>query len=583
MKIILKNIEIIRLLFSMDKRPILICTACVLLENAERILRILLPSVVITYILEQSEEITYARTGVIILMIALFSLITRVFRGFLSPLSFRCSNLVQTKLREKLMKLSLEYSESKELFDDYNLVDSTFYKFMDTGYVFIVDFLGGVLSFAVMAVILCKVNFLVFLLAFIVSVFVYYIGKDEAKKLHAFEESKKELLSQRKCYLDMLYDMDKMKEIKLFQAGELISEDYCNITSRIVDIDAAKEKYSFKLKVKRGIVAFLQEVVIYLNAIWKYMAKEISLGIVYILISAGEELVESVKEIIDAFNSLRSNTLYYEDFSNYMRKNEEFYTDESVIPIDQIEMIEFKNVSFKYKAMDSYALRNINCVFKKGEKVALLGENGAGKTTFVKLLLRLYDVTEGEILVNGINIKKYKYDEYLNAISAVFQETELTAYSIQENIVIDRENIEEKLKQVCEISGILPRIQNLEKGFESIVSKDLSEEGIEFSGGERQKIAISRALYRNTNVVVLDEPTSALDAIAENQLFVNVDKFCKDKLIIYITHRISNVSFCNKILLFVNGSLHAQGNHSDMILSCDEYRDMFEKQASYYL
>lgn len=583
MDMVRKIYRIIKLLFSIDKRPTLLCILCMIFETAERVLRILLPAFVLRWLTELAGGAIWAKTLIIIVCIALFGLGSRMGRGFLTPYSSRCSNLVQTKLREKLMKLSLEYSESKELFDRYKLVDSTFYKFMDTDYILIYDFFGGIATFIVMSLILCKVNAIVYVIVLFVSVLLYWIGKDEAIGLYKYENEKKELYSKRKIYLDMFYETDKIKEMKLFRAGKMISEEYKEVTEGLVHKEINKEKYSYKASVKREVIALFQVVAIYLNAVREFCLGRVGTGTFYVIVSAATEIAGAVTNIVNSINGMHDVTLYYKDFEEYMKEQESMYeNEENAMHIDRIEQIEFKDVSFRYNGMEQYSLMNVSCVLRQGEKIALLGENGAGKTTFVKLLLRLYEPTEGTILVNGMDVRRYVYDEYLNAISTVFQDTELTAYTILENIILDGEEQKEKLDEVCRISGISKRLDSLKDGINTIVSTDLSEDGVNFSGGECQKIAIARALYKGEQTLILDEPTSAMDVFAERELFENIHEAYKDSLIIYITHRISNVAFCNRVMLFQKGRLAATGPHEKMMEESEEYKEMFEKQASYY-
>lgn len=583
MDMVHKILKIIRLLFLIDKRPILLCLLCMIFENAERVLRILLPAFVLQWLVELAGDAIWAKTLMVIVCITVFGLGSRIGRGFLTPYSFRCSNLVQTKLREKLMKLSLEHSESKELFDRYELVDSTFYKFMDIDYILIYDFFGGIISFIVMSLILCKVNLIVYVTVLFFSVLLYCIEKKESVRLHEYENEKKTLYSKRKIYLDMIYETEKIKEMKLFRVGEMISDEYKEVTEGLVHKDIDKEIYSYKVRVKREVIALFQMIAIYLNAVREFCIGRVGTGTFYVVLSAATEIANSVTNIVNSINGMHNVTLYYNDFEQYMKEQESMYeNEENAMHIDKIEQIEFRNVSFRYKGMEQYSLVNVSCVLKQGEKIALLGENGAGKTTFVKLLLRLYDPTEGEIFVNGRDVKSYAYDEYLNAISVVFQDTELMAYTILENIILDAERQNDKLDEVCRISGISKRLNSLKNGINTIVSTDLSEEGINFSGGECKKIAIARALYKGTQTLILDEPTSDMDVFAERELFENIQEVYKDSLIIYITHRISNVAFCNRIMLFQNARLVATGSHKKMMKESKEYKDMFEKQASYY-
>lgn len=583
MRVLRKSYRIIKFLFSMDKRPVLLCLLCMLLETTERILRILLPAYVIQLVADLEGRNALVKALIIISVIALFGLGTRIFHGLLTPFSFCCSNLVQARLKEKLMKLSIEYSEQKKLFEKYQMVNSTFYHFMDTDYILINDLIGGLIVFFAMSFLIWRINPVVYFIVFAIAVFLYVIGERENKVVHELETGKQSLYSERKVYLDMLYDTDKLKEIRLYQANGMIEGEYRRVSSQLVKADAGIARYRFRIEVIRNVVSLLRMVAIYLNAIREYVSGKIEIGVFYVLVAAGDEMVESVASIVDAYNCLREVTLYYDDYEKYMNEPEEFYDSEKEKKgIEEIETIEFRNVTYRYPSMDIDALKGVSCTLRKGESIAVIGDNGAGKTTFVKLLLQLYRPTEGVILVNGQDIRDYKYDDYLRAITTVFQDTKLTAYSVLENIVLDSGINMERVHEVCKTVGIDKRISETEKGVESIVSKDLSEEGIEFSGGECQKIAIARALYRNASALVLDEPTASLDPLAERDLFRNICDSCRQKLLVFITHRLSNVTSCDRILLFQNGEILAGGMHQELMHNCELYKNMFDLQAKLY-
>ena len=245
--------------------------------------------------------------------------------------------------------------------------------------------------------------------------------------------------------------------------------------------------------------------------------------------------------------------------------------------------VEFRNVSFTYPNTDVEVLKGVNVTLKQGEHLSVVGLNGAGKTTFVKLLCRLYDPTEGEILLDGVNIKEYDYNEYMNLFSPVFQDFKLFAFSIKENIVLDDPCSDE------EISGLLDRVRlgdklkSLEKGTDTMLFKSFDENGIEPSGGEQQKMAIARALYKKAPVVILDEPTAALDPVAEYDIYRQFDSLVGGKTAIYISHRLSSCKFCDRIAVFSEGVIKEYGTHDELVLiNGGIYAEMFRAQAKYY-
>ncbi|MDE7416009.1 MAG: ABC transporter ATP-binding protein/permease [Lachnospiraceae bacterium] len=246
--------------------------------------------------------------------------------------------------------------------------------------------------------------------------------------------------------------------------------------------------------------------------------------------------------------------------------------------------VEFRNVSFRYSNTDVYALKNVSLKFKVGKRLALVGQNGSGKTTFIKLLCRLYDPTEGEILLNGIDIRKYDYREYMNVFSVVFQDFQLLAYSVGQNIAACAVYDQEKVRSCCQKAGFWERVKSMPEGLDTILYKDLTEEGVEISGGEEQKIAIARAMYRDSAFLILDEPTAALDPMAEYEIYTRLNEIVEDRTEIYISHRLSSCRFCDEIIVFHEGSMVQQGNHETLLAQeGGKYSELWNAQAQYYV
>ena len=245
--------------------------------------------------------------------------------------------------------------------------------------------------------------------------------------------------------------------------------------------------------------------------------------------------------------------------------------------------IEFRNVSFKYPRTENYVLHNVNLKFKIGEKLAVVGMNGSGKTTFIKLLCRLYDPTEGEILLNNVDIRKYDYKEYMSIFSVVFQDFKLFSFGLGQNVSASFNYNEELAKKCLEKAGFYERLQSMKKGLETSIYKDLDEEGVEISGGEAQKIALARALYKNAPFIILDEPTAALDPIAEYEVYSKFNEIVQDKTAIYISHRLSSCRFCDVIAVFDGGQIVQRGVHDRLLQDTHgKYYELWNAQAQYY-
>ena len=245
--------------------------------------------------------------------------------------------------------------------------------------------------------------------------------------------------------------------------------------------------------------------------------------------------------------------------------------------------IEFRDVSFKYPASETWALRHVSMKFKIGSRLAVVGQNGSGKTTFIKLLCRLYDPTEGEILLNGIDIRKYNYAEYLSVFSVVFQDFQLLSFPLGQNVAA-REKYDRVLAEQClRQAGFGDRLDTMPKGLDSSLGRDFDPNGVDVSGGEAQKIAIARSLYKDAPFIILDEPTAALDPVAEQEVYERFNEIASDKTTIYISHRLSSCRFCDEIAVFDQGNVIQQGTH-DWLLSDEtgKYAELWNAQAQYY-
>lgn len=245
--------------------------------------------------------------------------------------------------------------------------------------------------------------------------------------------------------------------------------------------------------------------------------------------------------------------------------------------------IEFCDVSFKYPATDSYAIRHVSLKFRVGERLAVVGANGSGKTTFIKLLCRLYDPTEGVILLNGIDIKKYDYEEYMSIFSVVFQDFKLFSFSLGQNVATGVEYDKSRVEDCLAEAGLTGRMSTMPYGLETCLYKDFDEGGVEISGGEAQKIALARALYKEAPFIILDEPTAALDPIAEYEIYSRFNEIVGNKTAIYISHRLASCRFCDSIVVFDNGRIVQCGNH-DVLVTDEkgEYHKLWNAQAQYY-
>ena len=302
-------------------------------------------------------------------------------------------------------------------------------------------------------------------------------------------------------------------------------------------------------------------------------------------VGAATAMVSNIFALTGLFGILETNTGYLDKTFEFLDIPNAMYQGSLTTEkrADRRYEVEFKDVSFKYPGSDIWALRHVNMKFKVGKRLAIVGENGSGKTTFIKLLCRMYDPQEGQILLNGIDIRKYKYDDYMNIFSVVFQDFQLICQPLGANVAGSMHYDRDRVQKALVDAGFGERLATMEKGLDTMIYKSLSEDGVDVSGGEAQKIAIARALYKDAPFIILDEPTAALDPIAEAEIYGKFDEIAGDKTAIYISHRLSSCKFCDEIAVFHEGAVIQQGSHASLVADeSGKYYELWHAQAQYY-
>ena len=302
-------------------------------------------------------------------------------------------------------------------------------------------------------------------------------------------------------------------------------------------------------------------------------------------VGAATAMVTNVFALTDLLGIMKTNAPYLEKTFEFLDIPNAMYQGSLTTEkrADRQYEVEFKDVSFKYPGADIWALRHVNMKFKVGKRLAIVGENGSGKTTFIKLLCRLYDPQEGQILLNGIDIRKYRYDDYMSIFSVVFQDFRLICQPLGNNVAGSIEYDRERVEKALIDAGFGDRLASMDKGLDTMIYKNLTEDGVDVSGGEAQKIAIARALYKDAPFIILDEPTAALDPIAEAEIYSKFNDIAGDKTAIYISHRLSSCKFCDEIAVFHEGAVIQHGTHAELVADANgKYHELWNAQAQYY-
>lgn len=334
-----------------------------------------------------------------------------------------------------------------------------------------------------------------------------------------------------------------------------------------------------------GAVSQIFVGVAYVFVCLKALGGAFGVGAIVQYVSAITALSSGLSVLIETLGNLRNNTPFLRTVFEFLDMPNKM--DQGTIAVSQNsekgDEIEFRNVSFKYPGQKDYALRNVSLTFHAGQRMAVVGMNGSGKTTFIKLLCRLYDPTEGEILFNGIDIRKYNYHEYMKLFSVVFQDFKLLSFELGQNVASNMDVDLSKAEQCLRDAGFGIRLDNLPQGLSTTLYKNFDENGIDLSGGEAQKIALARALYKNASFIILDEPTAALDPIAEFEVYNGMNQMIGEKSAVFISHRLSSCRFCQDIAVFHEGRLVQRGSH-DVLVSdrSGMYYNLWSAQAQYY-
>lgn len=383
---------------------------------------------------------------------------------------------------------------------------------------------------------------------------------------------------------DLYSTIERAKDLRIYQQNILADK----VLSEMLTKDKKGDKYIFQMSIFQAISHLTIGIInaaCYVFIVLKAFLGAFGVGSIVQYVSVLSRLSEGIRGIIFASSDNAVCCMHLQSMFDFLDiPNEQ---RQGVMPVQINDnsnyCIEFRNVSFKYPETQNYVLKNINLTINNKQRLAIVGMNGSGKTTMIKLLCRLYEPTEGEITLNGININEYDYVDYLRVFSVVLQDFTLFAFPLGQNVAtsvdVDEVRVIDSLKKV----GFMERLISLEKGIETPLYKDFEEAGVEISGGEAQKIALARALYKDSPIIVLDEPTAALDPLAELEIYSMFNKIVENKTAFYISHRLSSCRFCDKVAVFHKGELIQFDSHDNLLKDKNgKYYELWKAQIQYY-
>lgn len=386
-------------------------------------------------------------------------------------------------------------------------------------------------------------------------------------------------------YLDSGCDNKIFKDIKVFGLNTLLESKAGEAFKDFFAKKSDNVKYNNKYALKYNVVEWIMMVLVYSMIAINILYFGKSIGYFAVALNVVNLLKETLMNTSTQFSGYYDNIMLMEAFNEYMNYETDS-ADQLMLPVETvlpIQTIEFKNVSFRYPGQSNYALKNVSVTINQNDSIALIGFNGAGKTTFLKLLLRLYDPTEGEILINGTDIRKINRKDYYTAMSVIFQDFCVFSFTIRENINTLVPKNDDSIPSLLQKADLDKKIERLPNGVDTYIQKRYDKDGIELSGGEQQKLMFARSIYKKAaGIIVFDEPTAALDPVAEYEMYKRYRETIGGSVSFFVSHRLSCVNICNKIMLFDNGTLSACGTHDELMNTHSGYKDMYTIQSESY-
>lgn len=381
-------------------------------------------------------------------------------------------------------------------------------------------------------------------------------------------------------------DFAAAKDIRMFGLTGWLMQKYQELMAERFEKEQLHQRIWQRQRMMTCVTMLLSQGLVYAWLIYAVVTGRMTLGGFTLYLSSYNTFAGAVWMVMRGIAELLAKSREVDDFRSFMDFDG---GDEDLggiqVPVSEDYEFTFRDVSFRYPKAEQYALEHLNLTLKAGERLAVVGLNGAGKSTFIKLLLRLYEPTEGEILLNGVNVKEYNKHSYYKLFAPAFQTVELFAFPLAENVSMQppQETDCAKAKERLQDAGLSEKLASLPDGVHTQMLKVIYDDGVDLSGGERQKLALARALYKDAPIVVLDEPTAALDALAESRLYENFDRLIGGKSAVYISHRLSSTRFCDRVAMFVDGKLAELGTHEMLMEQNGKYAEMFRIQAQYYV
>lgn len=574
---------ILKFVYKNNKLYMVVSALLAILKALFSIIYTLFPGLIIIQLTEGNSTIEIATYICILVFSPLLNiLITSIVNMYLTKARMRLNIKLEKCFYEQISTMDYETLENPEIQTMKERAAETC-----GGSIEVCDqliaFVGKIISILAISTIIATLNPLIIVIICITICLNSIIIKRLNKKRFFYDQEVSKNNRKLWGFSYMLENFHFAKELRLFNATNLLVE-------KVVDNHEETNRITINFLKKKDVAGIFssllncaEQLVLYTYLVLMVIKRNLGVGNMTVYLSAAGQFSAHLTAIIESYLQLSAKSLKIQELINFFNIPKKQINSGHLHPIfNGNSTIEFKGVSFKYPGSTNYVLNDLNLKIDGRSKICIVGENGSGKSTFIKLLTRLYFPTKGEILLNGKNINEYDYFEYQRLFAPVFQDFCQYFLTLGENIVLADELNNEKLDNICVENRLVTLVNKLPKGYDTQVDKWIDEEGFLPSGGEGQRIAISRACYHGGEIFLLDEPTAALDPMAEYEIYNQFNKMITNKCAILITHRLSAVQLSDKVAVFNNGSVVEYGTHKELYEKGGIYTEMFDKQAQFY-